>query len=182
MNLPRTLKLVFGRLLPALLLLILLMGVAFFLWLRSGGHPFRTGEHTLAGLGEAVQVRFDSRAIPHVEGQSAEDVMAALGYLHANDRMTQMELGRRAAFGRLAERLGETLVEADIEARKLRFDLAAAAIWEASSPAPGGGWRPMPRASTPGFGNAAKTCRREFAWSVARRSPGVPRTAWRLRF
>lgn len=89
-------------------------------WLRdvrASGLPQRGGEHALAGLEAAVEVRFDDWGVPHVSAQSELDLARALGFLHANDRMLQMELGRRAGAGRLAEVLGPPLVDVD---RRLR--------------------------------------------------------------
>lgn len=101
---------------------------------RSAGRPMRSGAHTLAGLEAAVRVRFDSWGVPHIEAESEDDAMAALGFVHANDRMTQMELGRRAAFGRLAELFGNPAVEVDVHFRTLRIGVTAEAMAEAVSP------------------------------------------------
>lgn len=102
--------------------------------LHLSGLPVRDGEHRLAGLEGPVAVRFDRWAVPHIEADSEADAAAALGYLHANDRLTQMELGRRAAFGRLAEVTGEGAPETDVYFRTLRLDRAAAAILGSAAP------------------------------------------------
>ncbi|MCS7057499.1 MAG: penicillin acylase family protein [Meiothermus sp.] len=66
-----------------------------------------------AGVSGRVQITFDRWGVPHIRAQSDLDVFFAQGYVHARDRLFQMELGRRAAQGRLAEVLGASLVEQD---------------------------------------------------------------------
>src|SRR5215213_11042081 len=99
------------------LLVLLLLAVAvlggLWLWLSRSGLPERNGEVRLAGLSAPADVRFDRWGVPHVEARSSRDLAAALGYLHANDRFLQMELGRRLAAGRLAELFGQPLVGRD---------------------------------------------------------------------
>ena len=116
----------------AVLVLLIAAGAA---WkLGRSGLPARDGEHRLAGLEAAVTVRWDRWGVPHVDAESDADAVAALGYLHANDRLTQMELGRRAVAGRLAEILGEAAVEADVYFRTLRLRATAEAMWERAGP------------------------------------------------
>ncbi len=65
------------------------------------------------GLSAPVHVALDGDGIPHVEAADALDGAAALGFLHARDRMFQMELMRRAASGRLSERFGAATLAFD---------------------------------------------------------------------
>ncbi len=118
----------------ALVLLVLLVAAVFLLRLSRSGLPARDGEHALAGLEAAVTVRWDRWGVPHIDAASDGDAIAALGYLHANDRLTQMELGRRAAFGRLAEIVGEAAVPTDVSFRTLRLRRLAEAMWERAGP------------------------------------------------
>lgn len=118
--------------LAALAVLVLLgLGIAY-AWLTHSGRPKRSGEAVIAGLSAGAEARFDRWGVPHVTAASARDAAAALGYLHANDRMTQMELGRRAASGRLAEIVGEAALPLDREALTLRLRKAAEDLWQAS--------------------------------------------------
>jgi penicillin amidase len=95
------------------------------LWWSRCGRPQRDGEARVAGLGERCTVRFDGFGVPHVSAASARDLACALGWLHANDRMGQMELARRRAAGRLSELVGERALDADREMRRLRLRRAA---------------------------------------------------------
>lgn len=81
----------------------------------------------LPGLSAPVEVRFDAIGIPHASAASEEDAYRALGWLHASDRLFQMEARRRAAAGRLAEIAGEAALPLDIEARTLGLERLAKA-------------------------------------------------------
>lgn len=123
------------RLLWSLLVLVLVVlaaGSGSALWLIHSATPVRNGELRLTGLQAPVDVRWDRYGVPHLKGDSGRDLALALGFLHANDRMTQLELGRRAAAGRLSEVFGEATLNLDIEARTLRLRLrrAAETTWE----------------------------------------------------
>jgi penicillin G amidase len=81
-------------------------------WLRQA-LPQTTGEVEVPGLSRALDVMRDAHGIPHVYAASSEDAYFALGYAHAQDRLWQMELGRRVASGTLSELLGERGLETD---------------------------------------------------------------------
>ena len=88
-------------------------------------HPTTQGELAVRGIRQPVYVLRDRFGIPHLRAASAPDVLFALGLVHAQDRLFQMELLRRAAGGRLAELFGTKLIDQD---RLLRLlDLPAAA-------------------------------------------------------
>jgi penicillin G amidase len=93
-------------------------------WLgRSVADPGRDG--TVAGLAAPVEVWRDSMGVPHLWAEGEPDLFRALGYVHAQDRLFQMELFRRVADGRLAEVLGERAVDTDRFLRTLGMGLAA---------------------------------------------------------
>ncbi|HEX2165292.1 MAG TPA: penicillin acylase family protein [Thermoanaerobaculia bacterium] len=122
-----------SKALLALAAVVLVLAVALagaFLWWSRGGLPRRDGEAALAGLAAPVVVRWDARAVPYVEAESPEDLAAALGWLHANDRMTQMELGRRLAAGRLSELAGEAAIGVDTRSRRMGFRRGAERLWD----------------------------------------------------
>lgn len=127
------------RLLLGLLILVVVLAGTYVVHLQHSGRPLRTGDLPLAGLDAAVEVRFDARGVPHVRAETDDDLARALGWLHANDRLTQMELGRRAAAGRLSELLGEATLDTDIYFRTLRFPETAEMLWQSAS-APSRRW------------------------------------------
>ncbi len=75
--------------------------------------PAREGRLILPGLASAVDIAFDGNGIPHVTAGSEADAWTALGWLHARDRMFQMEAMRRGAAGRLAEMTGAPALRVD---------------------------------------------------------------------
>ncbi|HUI40642.1 MAG TPA: penicillin acylase family protein [Terriglobia bacterium] len=83
----------------------------------------------LPGLEAPVQVDFDHLGIPHIYARSAPDAYRALGYLHARDRLFQMEVYRRRGSGTLAEMLGPSQLDDDIFIRQLGLRRSAEAIW-----------------------------------------------------
>src|SRR6185369_15856948 len=66
----------------------------------------------------------DVHGIPHIYARGRRDLARAMGYVHAQDRLAQMEGLRRFAFGRLAELVGMRALELDRTARRLRLRLA----------------------------------------------------------
>ena len=69
--------------------------------------PKRQGIVHLPGLGRDVRIRWDPFAIPYISAESETDLFFAQGYLHAQDRLWQMDLNRRVFSGRLAEIFGD---------------------------------------------------------------------------
>ncbi len=111
-----------------LIALIALWGGFFFYvyWFRiQRPVPDLTGLYTLPTLEAPVQVKRDKHGIPHIYAQSEADLYRAQGYVHAQDRLWQMEQSRRTAFGRLSEIFGEAALEADRFARIMGFGRAA---------------------------------------------------------
>jgi len=71
----------------------------------------------IAGLSAPVDITVDGYGIPRIHAATEADAAAALGYLHARDRLFQMDLTRRAASGRLAEIAGPRALKVDRMAR-----------------------------------------------------------------
>jgi penicillin amidase len=82
-------------------------------WYLHNKQPQREGELALAQLQAPVSVHYDERGVPHIQAQSEADLYRALGFVHAQDRLFQMEMLRRLARGELAEVLGSQLVDTD---------------------------------------------------------------------
>jgi acyl-homoserine lactone acylase PvdQ len=76
--------------------------------------PTMHGTEPVPGLADSVVVLWDSLAVPHLIAQNDSDFFTALGYLHARDRMWQMDLLRHVAQGRLSEIFGRRLLTEDI--------------------------------------------------------------------
>ncbi|WP_044871043.1 penicillin acylase family protein [Pseudomonas sp. LFM046] len=82
-------------------------------WYSESKKPLRDGELALAHLQAPVTVRYDERGVPHIQAGNEADLYRALGFVHAQDRLFQMEMLRRLARGELAEVLGARLVDTD---------------------------------------------------------------------
>ncbi len=67
----------------------------------------------VAGLENEVTVYRDQWGVPHIYGESEKDIMFALGYVQAQDRLFQMDMARRATRGKLSEILGPSMLESD---------------------------------------------------------------------
>ena len=98
------------------LLLLLAVGFAGLLWLTV---PSRNQSASIPGLSAPVDISFDARGIPRIRAATLVDAAAALGYVHARDRMFQLDLMRRAASGRLSEIAGPGTLPIDKEMRVL---------------------------------------------------------------
>lgn len=92
------------------LLLLVIIGVALFI---NSLKPDYEGEKSLPGLSGEVNTYFDPYGIPHIYAENEVDALKALGYVHAQDRLWQMELLRRVAKGRLSEVFGKDMVKTD---------------------------------------------------------------------
>ena len=68
---------------------LLMVSLGIYLW---STRPQYSGDVQLIGLSAEVNVEFDAYGIPHIQGKNKLDVMRALGYLHAQDRLFQMGL------------------------------------------------------------------------------------------
>lgn len=102
-------------LLYTLLILVFLVGfgaIAIYTVLQRS-LPVYEGTISSAALSDSVKVSFDEYGVPHISANSAEDAYFVLGYLHAQERLFQFELLRRAGDGRLSELLGADLLKAD---------------------------------------------------------------------
>ncbi|KAA2239459.1 penicillin acylase family protein [Chitinophaga agrisoli] len=84
-------------------------------------------ELSLPGLKGKVEVWLDDRMVPHIFAQQDADAYYAEGYLHARDRLWQMELQTLAAQGRLSEILGSKMLGYDREQRRMGMGYAAEA-------------------------------------------------------
>jgi penicillin amidase len=92
-------------------LLIVLIGA--FLIYRSYQKPKYEGDVYLKNIRKETTVYFDEFGVPHIYAKNSKDAMVALGYVHAQDRLWQMELLRRIAPGRLSEVFGSVALKND---------------------------------------------------------------------
>ena len=117
----------------ALLVLAAVAVAGAFFWLR-GSLPEIDGVRALPGLAAPVEVIRDAHGVPHIAAESEEDALFALGFVHAQDRMWQMEMNRRIGAGRLSEVVGSAALGTDRLLRVLGLHRRAKASLEHLSP------------------------------------------------
>ena len=115
---------------------VIIVLLAVLLLIVSGGYVFvrrsfpkADGAIQVAGLKSKVEVYRDQHGIPHLYADNLEDLFFAQGYVHAQDRLWQMEFNRRIGNGTLSEVLGETTLSTDRFLRTIGLHRAAKADW-----------------------------------------------------
>ena len=108
------------KILISLLFIVIIGGIVY--WQQQ--KPVYNGNITL-DVSEKVAVYFDTIGVPHIYANNQKDAYVALGYVHAQERLWQMELMRRISAGRLSEILGKDLIEVDKFFLSLGVDDAA---------------------------------------------------------
>jgi penicillin G amidase len=108
----------FARVLAAIRAVVLLLAalVVGAVWLTVPGTQQTA---SISGLSGVVDIRYDTDWVPRIRAGSETDAASALGFLHARDRLFQMELMRRAASGRLSEIAGPATLPMDRMMRTL---------------------------------------------------------------
>lgn len=90
-----------------------LLALAIGWYLVSRSLPDYDATVVFPALSAPVEIVRDASAVPHIRAASRADAFFAMGVVHAQDRLWQMEINRRAAQGRLSELLGERTVALD---------------------------------------------------------------------
>ena len=75
--------------------------------------PQLDGTVAVVGLERPVKITRDREGIPHIMAASSADAYFGLGFVHAQDRLWQMEASRRIGAGRLSEVLGADAIDYD---------------------------------------------------------------------
>ncbi len=96
--------------------------------------PHDTGRLEVRGLAAPVQISRDEHGTPSIVAQTDRDAFFAVGYVHAQDRLWQLELQRRLVAGRLSEVFGRGSISQDVWARTLGLQRVAASAWSDLSP------------------------------------------------
>jgi penicillin G amidase len=88
----------------------------------------------LSGLQSAARLVQDRNGITHVKAGTLHDLFFLQGWVHARDRLFQMDVSRRQASGTLAELLGKAALQGDVQARAIGLRRAAERTWAAAPP------------------------------------------------
>lgn len=108
-----------ARLLLALIVIVVLVWFGVPLYLRRSVTQYSGSIRT--SVAAPVEIMFDAKGIPQVWAKTDADAFFAIGWLHGNERLFQMELVRRLARGELSEVFGEVAYETDVFQRRVGF-------------------------------------------------------------
>lgn len=89
----------------------------------------QTGELLISGLKHQVIINRDAQGVPHIMAKTDDDAVFALGFVHAQDRLWQMEMNRRLGAGRLSEVIGIEAYRSDRFMRTLGLHRNAMKMW-----------------------------------------------------
>ncbi|MEZ5025215.1 MAG: penicillin acylase family protein [Chitinophagales bacterium] len=92
--------------------------------------PKINGKLSIKGLQEDVEIIRDELGVAHIYAQNLQDLIFAQGFVHAQDRLFQMELNRKVARGNLSEIIGIKALDSDRVSRTLGFERIAKQDWE----------------------------------------------------
>jgi penicillin amidase len=113
-----------------LVLVVIVAAVGF--WFVRRPWPEVRGNIEVPGLTTAVEVIRDEWGVPHIYAQNEHDLFFAQGYVHAQDRLWQMEFNRRIASGTLSAVLGDATLDTDRFMRTIGLRRAAEKDWALS--------------------------------------------------
>src|SRR5712692_11447878 len=140
--------------------------------------PKIKGKLHVQGLHEPVEVITDRYGVPHIYAGNEDDLFFAQGYVHAQERLWQMEFNRRLGSGRLSELFGDVALDVDRFCRRLGMHRAAAAEVERRQNRAGASWPLMLTASTPLSNATGANCPSNLRCCVSSQPPGRPQTAF----
>ena len=105
----------------ALFIIVLFFAVVGYFYLLSI-LPDYSGEVRLSGIKYAVEINRNNFAVPFIKAENDEDAAFALGFVHAQERMFQMDIIRRAGQGRLSEIFGKSTLKFDKLFRSMQLE------------------------------------------------------------
>jgi penicillin G amidase len=104
-------------------------------WVFGRALPQTSGSLTVPGLTAKVSVLRDTAGITQIYAANPDDLFFAQGFVHASERMWQMEVWRRIGEGRLSELFGSDGLDKDLAIRTMGWRQAGVADYAAASPA-----------------------------------------------
>src|SRR3989304_8465515 len=98
-------------------------------WMGRGRLPKIDGKFVVPGSKAPIEILRDRWGVPHVFAADLHDLFFGQGFVHAQDRLWQMELNRRTATGRLSEIFGPVALDTDRATRTPGFDRLGREGW-----------------------------------------------------
>ncbi|MEO8665656.1 MAG: penicillin acylase family protein [Ignavibacteria bacterium] len=125
-------KNIFGLIISVILVMITL-GLLFNSLTKKSFYE-ESGVVKVQGLSSKVNIYKSELGVSQIFSENEKDMYFSLGYIHAQDRLWQMDLSRRVAEGRLSEILGKDVLDYDILFRTIGLNKAAARQYDKLSP------------------------------------------------
>jgi penicillin amidase len=122
-----------GRFVLFFVLPVSIFSLCIFLYL-SRSLPVLAGEISSVGLQDQVKITRNNYSIPSILANTDNDAFFALGYVHVQDRLWQMEMNRRIISGRISEVIGIKGLGSDKYLRTLGLYNDTKAMWEKLEP------------------------------------------------
>jgi len=116
------------------LVIILLIAGYFFRQMLYNSLPEYNGDYQADKIRSDVEIYFDSLATPYIVTDNEESAAFALGFLHARERLFQMDLIRRAGAGKLSEIFGNKTLAFDNMFLTVGIKQTAEKMFEAAHP------------------------------------------------
>lgn len=104
------------------LVLTVVVGIGSFQYFLYNAVPKIQGEIKLSGLKQKVSIYRDDSGIPHINAENEQDLYRSFGWVHASERLFQLDLYRRASSGELSEIFGDITLDKDKLTRTLLLD------------------------------------------------------------
>src|SRR5689334_8744137 len=95
-------------------------------------HMHSMAPSRLPGLQAAARLTQDRNGITYIKAGPLHDLFFLQGWVHARDRLFQMDVSRREPSGTLAELLGKAALPSDVQARTIGLRRAAERTWAAA--------------------------------------------------
>ena len=105
-----------AKIIIGILGVLLVASIAVFFFLRyqiRKSFPEASGKLSVPGLQDRVEIQRDEYGVPRINARNEHDLMFAVGYVHAQDRLWQMDMARRIGEGRMSELLGSVTLPFD---------------------------------------------------------------------
>ncbi len=111
------------RIILGMIILIAVSLLVLFIFL-NGTKPVTSGTFSISPeeISGKITIQRDKWGVPNIEAENTEDMFWAMGFVHASDRLFQMDLIRRSATGRLSEVFGKIALESDKSQKNLLIE------------------------------------------------------------
>jgi len=109
---------VFKKVLIFIAFILIAFFLLLFIWLRTT-LPKTHGVLKSDKILSKIEIKRNKWGVPFIRAENIEDLFFAIGFVHAQDRLYQMELSRRMAQGRLSEIFGKMTINSDLRQKEM---------------------------------------------------------------